>query len=89
MVFGPLMDKVDVVLQRVDITAVIERHEQHNVIGIQVEFALDKRGTLEMESMKMMKSKSPNMEPWGTPDVTGVGGEEEPSRTTLCSLPER
>ena len=34
MVFGPLMDKVDVVLQCVDITAVIERHEQHNVIGI-------------------------------------------------------
>jgi len=42
-----------------------------------------------MESMKMMKSKGPNMEPWDTPDVTGVGGEEEPSRTTLCSLPER
>ena len=40
MVFGPLMDKVDVVLQRVDITAVIERHEQHNVIGIQVEFGI-------------------------------------------------
>ena len=40
MVFGPLMDKIDVVLQRVDITAVIERHEQHNVIGIQVEFGI-------------------------------------------------
>ena len=40
MVFGPLMDKVDVVLLRVDITAVIERHEQHNVIGIQVEFGI-------------------------------------------------
>jgi len=34
------MDKVDVVLQRVDITAVIEWHEQHNVIGIQVEFGI-------------------------------------------------
>jgi len=40
MLFGPLMDKVDVVLQCVDITAVIERHEQHNVIGIQVEFGI-------------------------------------------------
>ena len=40
MVFGPLMDKIDVVLQRVDITAVIEWHEQHNVIGIQVEFGI-------------------------------------------------
>ena len=40
MVFGPLMDKVEVVLQRVDITAVIERHEQHNVVGIQVEFGI-------------------------------------------------
>jgi len=40
MVFGPLMDKVDVVLQCVNITAVIERHEQHNVVGIQVEFGI-------------------------------------------------
>ncbi len=42
-----------------------------------------------MESMKIMKSNGPRMEPWGTPEVTGVGGEDEPSRTTLCSLPNR
>ena len=47
MVFGPLMDKVDVVLQRVDITAVIERHEQHNVVGIQVEFGIGQERDLE------------------------------------------
>ena len=36
--------------------------------------------------MKILKSRGPRMEPWGTPDVTGVGSEMDPSKTTLCSL---
>ena len=57
MVFGPLMDKIDVVLQRVDITAVIERHEQHNVIGIQVEFGIGQERDLGV--LWSSKSQSP------------------------------
>ncbi len=34
------MDEVDVDLQRVDIIGVIDWHEQHNVIGVQVEFGI-------------------------------------------------
>ena len=46
-------------------------------------------GTLEMEFMKILKSKGPRMEPWGTPDVTGVGSNVVPSKTTFCSLSVR
>jgi len=39
---------------------------------------------LVIEFMKIMNSRRPKMEPWGTPEVTGE--KEKPSRTTLCFL---
>ena len=46
-------------------------------------FAFRERGDLRMESIKIMKSSEPKIEPWGTPDVTWLRGDETPSRTTL------
>ena len=35
-----------------------------------------------MESIKILKSRDPKIEPWGTPEVIWLGGDETPSRTT-------
>ena len=42
-----------------------------------------------MESITMLKSKGPRIEPCGTPEVTLISLEVVPSSTTLCFLPER
>ena len=47
------------------------------------------RGSFEMESITMLKSKGPRIEPCGTPEVTLISLEVVPSSTTLCFLPER
>ncbi len=84
------MNEVDVVLQRVDVVCVINWHEQHNVIGIQVEFGVRRERDLGNGVHEDNEEQWPyRMEPRGTPEVTGVGGEDEPSRTTLRSLPDR
>ena len=36
--------------------------------------------------MKRTKRIGPKMDPWGTPDRTGLEDELMPSKTTLCSL---
>ena len=33
--------------------------------------------------MKIINSRDPRIEPWGTPEVTRQGVEDAPSRTTL------
>ena len=34
----------------------------------------------------MLKSRGPTIEPWGTPEMTGLGSEVVPSRTTRSLL---
>ncbi len=40
MVFGPILNKLNVLLQGVNILSVIDCHEEHNFICIQIHFAL-------------------------------------------------
>ena len=41
-------------------------------------------GSWQMESMNMMYSRGPSMEPWGTPEVTLVKFDAKLSKTTCC-----
>ena len=43
-----------------------------DVIGVQHKFATFREVTLTISSLQIKKKRGPNIEPWGTPDVTCV-----------------